>query len=331
MRKSSFVTGASGLLGGSLVEKLLIRGDQVVCLVRDQVPTSRLFLEPENYPGLIIIRGDILDRQVLRRVLYEYEINSVFHLAAQTLVGVANQDPIDTLKVNIEGTWNLLEEFRQYCGSNKRPKALIIASSDKAYGNMLGESYDEGSRLQGEHPYDVSKSCCDLISQSYAKTYALPIAITRCGNFFGPGDLNGSRIIPGTILSVLRGEAPVIRSDGSLIRDYIYSDDGAGAYICLEEAFYSEKRKSLKIAYNFSYGEKRTVSQVTDAVLKLMKSDLKPVVLNEAKHEIPAQHLNSALARKDLEWKPQFGFEDGLQKTIRWYQKYQNSLNFNTR
>jgi CDP-glucose 4,6-dehydratase len=319
--RTVFVTGATGLLGSALVQQLVKAGARVVCLVRDQVPTSRLNIEKELHDAVIAVSGDIVDARVVERVMFEYEPSCVFHLAAQTLVGVANRSPVETLRVNIEGTWNMLEAFRRYSAVTREKVAFVLASSDKAYGNLHGESYDELTPLRGEHPYDVSKSCADLIAQTYAKTYGLNIGITRCGNFFGPGDLNGSRLIPGTIMALLRGQKPIIRSDGSLVRDYIYVDDGALAYCDLAEALLSGKVAYPKIAFNFSYGDHRSVLAVVGSIIRKMGLDIEPVVLNEANNEIPVQKLNSAFAREALGWQPRYGFDEGLARTVEWYKK----------
>ena len=228
--RPTFVTGATGLVGGWLVRRLLDFGADVVCLVRDWVPQSELMRA-----GLIeqvkVVRGDVRDQALLERTLGEYEIDTVIHLAAQTIVGIANRNPISTFETNIGGTWALLEA----CRRSPRVTRIVLASSDKAYGDQEVLPYDEEMPLQGRHPYDVSKSCADLIAQTYAETYDLPVVITRCGNFYGAGDLNWNRIVPGTIRSVLRGQRPVIRSDGKSIRDYFYAEDGAAAYTLLAE------------------------------------------------------------------------------------------------
>lgn len=318
-RKNVFVTGATGLLGSHLTRELLEHQAQVVALVRDSVPQSLFFSKEPGWDlsqRVITVRGDVEDYRLLERVLNEYEIDTVFHLAAQTLVETANRSPLGTFKTNIEGTWNLLEAVRHHSG---RVKRVVVASSDKAYGNLAGEAYDEGFPLRGEHPYDVSKSCADLISRSFAVSYRLPIAITRCGNFFGPGDLNFSRIVPGTIRSVLEGEPPIIRSDGTYIRDYIFVEDGVGAYLALAEAV---ERLPPGEAFNFSYGLRLTVLEVTEKILSLMASPLKPVVQGRTTNEIPVQCLESAKARRELGWTPQFGFEEGLRRTIAWYERF---------
>lgn len=315
-----FITGGTGLLGSHLTRQLVGKGAEVVALVRDSVPRSLFFSQdPEwNLQGKVTtIRGELEDFRLMERVLNEYEIDSVFHLGAQTIVGTANRNPVATFKANIEGTWNLLEAARLHAGKIKR---VIIASSDKAYGNLEGEAYDESFPLNGEHPYDVSKSCADLISKTYAVSYGLPVAITRCGNFFGPGDLNFNRIFPGTIRDVLEGRTPVIRSDGSYIRDYIFVEDGAHAYMTLAEAMDGANHKGE--AFNFSYGLRMNVKDVVARILGAMgRTDIEPKVLNQATNEIPVQCLNSDKAKKLLGWKPQYGFDEGLKQTIAWYQR----------
>lgn len=313
----AFVTGATGLLGSELVQQLLDSGDagRVVCLVRDHVPMSRFFAEKFS-DRVITVRGDIRDAELLDRTLNEYEISTVFHLAAQTLVGQANRRPADTLDVNIRGTWALLEAVRN---NTPRVKRTIIASSDKAYGNLKGEKYDESFALAGTHPYDVSKSCADLISHTYAHSFGLNVAVTRCGNFFGPGDLNESRLIPHAIVSFLKNQAPVIRSDGKFIRDYIYVGDGASAYRTLARQMTDNKHRGE--AFNFSYGLRLSVLDVVDRVAKAMKVSIAPKVLAEAINEIPVQCLDSSKAARVLNWKPDLGFDQGLALTIAWYRK----------
>ena len=224
------VTGATGLVGGWLVRRLLGLGADVVCLMRDWVPQSE-FVNAQLIEKAKVARGDVRDQELLERILGEYEITTVFHLAAQTTVGVAHRNPVSTFDVNIRGTWVALEA----CRRSPKVKQIVIASSDKAYGDLDTLPYTEDMPLKGGHPYDVSKSCADLIGQTYAKTYGLPVCITRCGNFYGGGDLNWNRIVPGTIRSILRGERPIIRSDGKYVRDYLFVEDGAAAYTTVAE------------------------------------------------------------------------------------------------
>lgn len=311
-----FVTGGTGLVGGWLVNTLLDQGADVVCLIRDWVPESMLAGGP-SASRVKVVRGDVADQETLERALGEYEISTVIHLAAQTIVGIANRNPISTFESNIKGTWALMEA----CRRSPLVKQIVIASSDKAYGDCDTLPYDEATPLQGRHPYDVSKSCGDLIAQSYAKTFGSPVVITRCGNFYGGGDFNWNRIIPGTIRSALRGERPVIRSDGTFIRDYFYVEDGAAAYALLAEKL-AEKPAIAGSAYNFSNEIQVTVVELVERVLKLMGSNLKPLVLNEATNEIKHQYLSARKAREELEWQPLFTLDEGLKRTIDWYTKH---------
>ena len=310
------VTGATGLLGGWLVRRLVAEGADVVALVRDWVPRSNL-LSSDLVARVTMVRGDVRDQELLERVMGEYEVDTVFHLAAQTIVGVANRNPVSTLDTNIRGTWALLEAARR----SPLVRSIITASSDKAYGDHEKLPYDETAALKGEHPYDASKSCADLVARMYAVTFGVPVAITRCGNFYGGGDLNWNRIVPGTIRSVLKGERPVIRSDGSLVRDYFYVEDGAAAYMTLAEALHS--REELRgEAFNFSNEIQVNVLALTRKILKRMGSKLQPDVRSEAKHEIQHQWLSAAKARTVLGWTPEFSLDEGLDRTIAWYREF---------
>lgn len=314
--RPTFVTGGTGLLGSWLVKALLAQGAEVVCLVRDWVPQSEL-VRQDDISRVRVVRGDVTDEALMRRILGEYEIDTVFHLAAQTIVGVANRDPLSTFETNIRGTWVLLEACRQA----PRVKQVVLASSDKAYGEADRLPYDETMPLRGQHPYDVSKSCADLIAQSYANTYGTPVVITRCGNFYGGGDLNWNRLVPGTIRSLLRGEAPLIRSDGTLVRDYFYVEDGALAYMALAEALAGDRALAGE-AFNFSSDEPLSARALVDRLIALSGREVAPVVLNEASHEIQNQQLSSAKARTRLGWTPAFGLEAGLARTWQWYQAF---------
>jgi CDP-glucose 4,6-dehydratase len=260
------------------------------------------------------VRGELRDQRLLERLIGEYEIDTVLHLAAQTIVPIANRNPISTFETNVAGTWALLEA----CRRSPTVKQIVVASSDKSYGEQEKLPYDETMALAGRHPYDVSKSAGDLIAQSYAATYDLPVVITRCGNFYGGGDLNWSRIVPGTIRSVLRGKRPVIRSDGQSVRDYFYVEDGAAAYAFLAEHLAAD-RSLVGEAFNFSNEEPITVLELTNKILGLMGSDLKPDVRDEATNEIKCQYLSAAKAREKLGWRPLFQLEHGLLLTIDWY------------
>jgi CDP-glucose 4,6-dehydratase len=263
------------------------------------------------------VRGDLCDQALLERILGEYEVATVIHLAAQTIVTIANRNPAATFATNIGGTWALLEA----CRRSPTVQQIVVASSDKAYGDQEKLPYDENTPLQGQHPYDVSKSCSDLISQTYAITYKSPVTVTRCGNFYGGGDLNWNRIVPGTIRSILRGERPIVRSDGQYVRDYFYVEDGAAAYMLLAEKL--AKQQQLRgEAFNFSNEIQITVLDLVERILALMKSDLKPDVRNEANNEIRKQYLSAAKARKDLGWSPLFTLDEGLRRTIDWYRDF---------
>lgn len=313
MDRPTLVTGATGLVGGWLVKRLLELGADVTCLVRDWVPQSEL-VRAGRLDSIKVARGDVRDQAILERVLGENEIDTVIHLAAQTIVGIANRNPVSTLETNIAGTWTLLEA----CRRSPKVKQIVLASSDKAYGAHDQLPYDETFSLQGLHPYDVSKSCCDLIAQAYAQTYELPVCITRCGNFYGGGDLNWNRIVPGTIRSILRGQDPVIRSDGLYVRDYFYIEDGAAAYTLLAERLAADPTLRGQ-AFNFSNESQITVLELTEKILGLMGSDREPDVRNEATHEIRDQYLSAEKARTQLAWEPLFTLEEGLERTIRWY------------
>jgi len=314
--RPTLVTGASGLVGGWLVHRLLKADADVVCLVRDWVPQSELVRR-----GLLeqvkVVRGDVRNQAQIERTLGEYEIDTVIHLAAQTIVGIANRNPISTFETNVAGTWSLLEA----CRRSPTVKQIVIASSDKAYGSHEQLPYTEDAPLRGTHPYDVSKSCADLIANTYATTYSLPVAVTRCGNFYGGGDLNWNRIVPGTIRSVLRGQRPVIRSDGHYVRDYFYAEDGAAANMILAEQLATNQDLRGQ-AFNFSNEIQVTVLELAERILALMKSDLQLDVRGEATNEIRHQYLSAAKARKVLGWQPFWTLEEGLDQTISWYRKF---------
>lgn len=314
--RPTLITGGTGLVGGWVVQRLLDAGADLVCLVRDWVPQSDL-IRSGLTERVKTVRGDVRDQVLLERVLGEYEIDTVIHLAAQTIVGIANRNPISTFESNIAGTWTLLEA----CRRSPQVKQIVVASSDKAYGDHENLPYDESTPLQGRHPYDVSKSCSDLVTQSYATTFGLPVVTTRCGNFYGGGDLNWNRIVPGTIRSVLRNQPPVIRSDGNYIRDYFYVEDGAAAYILLAEKL-AGNRELAGEAFNFSNEIQVSVLEIVQQILKLMSSDLQPEILNQANNEIRHQYLSAAKAREQLGWHPLFTLDQGLQQTISWYREF---------
>jgi CDP-glucose 4,6-dehydratase len=313
--KAVFISGGTGLLGSWLVKYLLERQAKVVALIRDEVPDSNLY-RMSLAEAIIQVRGDVEDYSLLRRIINEYEVNTVFHLAAQTIVTVANHDPLSTFQTNIKGTWNLLEA----CRNTKTIRQIIISSSDKAYGEKERLPYCEDDQLKGLHPYDVSKSCADLIAQTYYHTYSLPVCITRCANLYGGGDLNFSRIIPGTIRSAFYNETPVIRSNGRYLRDYFYVEDAVGAILNLAEKM--QQKRILGEAFNFASGIHINVIELVNKVLRLMGKRLKYKILNEAQYEIEDQYLSIKKADKILGWKPTYSLDAGLKKTIEWYLGY---------
>jgi len=314
--RTVLVTGCTGLLGSWLTSDLVARSASVVGLVRDTVPRT-IFLGLSLPDRITTVRGEVEDYFLLERILNEYEIDTVFHLAAQTIVTIANRNPLSTFEANIKGTWNLLEA----CRRTPTVKRIVVASSDKAYGDQRVLPYREDTPLQGGHPYDVSKSAADLLATSYWRTYRLPVCVTRCGNLFGGGDLNFTRIVPGTIRSALRGESPIIRSDGTLKRDYFYVRDAADAYLTL-----AERMDGLRChgeAFNFSLEQPMTVLEISKAVLgQMKKTNLKPEIQNETSGEIFNQYLSAEKARKMLGWKPRFSLAEGLTQTIQWYTNY---------
>lgn len=314
--RPTFVTGATGLVGSWLVRRLVDAGADVVCLVRDWVPQSEL-VRTRALDRVKVVRGDVRDQACVERIVGEYEVNTVFHLAAQTIVGIANRNPVSTLETNVQGTWTLLEA----CRRAPTVKQIVMASSDKAYGDQDTLPYDEQTPLQGQHPYDVSKSCADLIARSYAVTFGLPIAITRCGNFYGGGDLNWNRIVPGTIRSIVIGQPPVIRSDGTYVRDYFYVEDGAAVYMLLAERLSGDRTLSGE-AFNFSNEIQITVLDLVTRLIALTGSALQPEILNEVSHEIRHQYLSAAKARERLGWAPLFDLDAGLRRTIAWYEDF---------
>jgi CDP-glucose 4,6-dehydratase len=310
------ITGATGLLGGYVVSELVELGANVVALIRDGVPGSRL-----QRSGLVdrinTVHGSVNDMGLMKRTMAEYSVQTVFHLAAQTQVGVAKQDPIGTLEANVQGSWVILEAARE-----TKVGQVLVASSDKAYGDTLELPYRETLPLAGRYPYDVSKSCVDLISTMYAATYGLPVGIVRCANLFGGGDLNFNRVIPGAIRAAILGEPFEIRSDGKFVRDFLYVEDAIDAYLTVAEnlainhALYGE-------AFNFSLEVRLTVLEIVDLIKKLSgRPELEVLVRNIATNEVREQYASSQKARSVLNWNPRCGLEEGLRRTIRWYQEY---------
>jgi len=312
-----FVTGATGVIGSWLVKALLAQNARVVALVRDADPQSELY-RSGDLKRISVVNGMLEDFWVLERLVNEHEVDTIFHLAAQTIVGTAHRFPLPTFEANIRGTYNLLEACRLH---NDMLQQVVIASSDKAYGEQRHLPYTEEMPLNGRHPYEVSKSCADLIAQCYYYTYGLPVAIARCGNVYGGGDLNWTRIVPGTIRSFLRGERPIIRSDGTYVRDYIYVEDVARAYMRLAECLGDERVQGE--AFNFSAESPMSVLELVAAIQRLMGCEhIEPDIQNCAEGEIRIQYLSAAKARTILDWQPGYRLETGLQETIEWYRQF---------
>lgn len=317
MNGSVLVTGAAGFVGTWLCRALLEREARVVALVRGEDGASPF---ADVAPRLIVVRGDLGDLPLLLRILARYEVGIVFHLGAETLVGPARRDPAGVFESNIRGTWNLLEA----CRRNGRVEAVVTASSDKAYGFHGEAPYTEETPLEGLFPYDVSKACADRLAACYHATYGLPVAVTRCGNLYGGGDLHWSRLVPGTVRSALRGERPVIRSDGKRVRDYLYVEDAVDGYLRLAASLREDPSLAGE-AFNLSGEAPMTVLEVARRVLKAAgRSDLEPRVLDlpEARYEIPAQRLCARKAREQLGWRPNTGIEEGLRRTVEWYRAW---------
>jgi len=311
-----FVTGCTGILGSWLTLQLMDLGADVVGLVRDRVPDSWLNLSGV-FGRINIVYGDVTDYDVLERALAEYEIEVIFHLAAQTIVPIANRLPRSTFETNIRGTWNLLEAARH----NPTVQRIVVASSDKAYGEQPRLPYTEDQPLLARYPYDVSKAAADMIAQSYYYTFNLPVAITRLGNIYGGGDLNWNRLVPGTIRSAYYGERPIIRSDGTPMRDYIYVKDAANAYITLAEHLHREDVRGQ--VFNFAPERPMSALEMTRLILERMgKQDLEPLVLGTARAEIQNQYLSAEKARRVLGWQPHYSLELGLDETIAWYEQF---------
>ncbi len=312
-----FITGAPGIVGSWLVKDLLAQGAYVIALVRDADPQSELY-RSGDIRRVSVVNGSLEDFWTLERVINGYEVDTVFHLGAQTIVGTAHRFPLQTFEANIRGTYNLLEACRLHRGMVQQ---VVVASSDKAYGEQPNLPYIEDMPLSGGHPYDVSKSCTDLIAQAYHHTYGLPVVIARCGNVYGGADLNWSRIVPGTIRFFLRGDRPIIRSDGTYVRDYIYVKDVVRAYMCIAERL--DDSRVLGEAFNFSSESPMSVLEMVAIIQKLMGCDhIEPEIQNRAEGEIRTQHLSAAKARTILGWQPIYSLEAGLQETIEWYRQF---------
>ena len=314
--RSVLVTGGTGLLGPWLIEDLLARGARVVAVVRDEVPDSR-YVAAGLAERAITVAGDVCDQALLERALGEFEVRTVFHLAAQAIVGIANRNAVSTFESNVQGTWSLLEAARR----SPLVEQIVVASSDKAYGDQPVLPYTEDMPLLARNPYDVSKACADMIAQSYAEAWDVPVCITRCGNFYGGGDLNFNRLVPGVVRDLLHGRRPVIRSDGTFVRDYIYVEDGVSAYVHTALAL-AARGDLAGQAFNFSLEQPLTVLELVDRLQDAMGTSLEADVRNEASLEIHAQYLDATRARDELGWKPAVGLDEGLRRTVGWYRDH---------
>jgi CDP-glucose 4,6-dehydratase len=314
--RRALVTGATGILGSWLCEELVRRGATVVAFVLDDDPRSRFYRDGID-ASCAVVNGNLADFDACARALNSRDVEIVFHLGAQTVVGAAFRDPLECFESNIRGTYNLLEAARRLPGLVER---FVVASSDKAYGESPILPYKEDMPLNGTHPYDVSKSCADLLALAYAHTYGMAIAVARCGNIYGGGDLNWSRIVPGTIRSLLRGEKPVLRSDGTMIRDYVYVRDVVDAYVALAEQL--DRADVAGQAFNIGPGSQITVLQIVDAIGEAMGVRIEPEILNNARAEIVNQSLDSAKAARVLGWQNRYTLSEGLRETVAWYRDY---------
>lgn len=309
-----FVTGATGIVGSALVGRLLALNATVIALVRDWDPQSEL-IRSGNINRISVVSGSLEDPGAVERGINEHEADTVFHLGAQTIVGTALRNPVPTFEANIRGTYHLLDACRVHASLVRR---VVVASSDKAYGEAQVLPYTEDTPLNGRHPYDVSKSCTDLLALTYAHTYGLPVSVARCGNIYGPGDLNWSRIVPGTIRAALEGRPVELRSNGQLVRDYVYVEDVVSAYLHLAE--HTPESGVRGEGFNFSPGAPMTVLEVVRETLQVMgRDDLMPRPGAETHGEIQNQHLDSLKARTRLAWTPTYSMQAGLEETVPWY------------
>jgi CDP-glucose 4,6-dehydratase len=316
--RRTFITGCTGFLGSWLTADLLERGAEVVGLVRMREPDSEL-VRSGLIQDIIQVTGELLDYALLRETLIDHQIDTVFHLAGQTIVGVANREPAATFETNVRGTWLLLEAVRE----TPSVRGIIVASSEKAYGEQNQLPYMEDSPLLGRHPYEVSKGCADLIARSYAHTYGLSVAVTRCSNLYGGGDLSWNRLIPGTIRSVLSGDRPVIRSDGTFRRDYLYVADAVRANLMLAEQLTRQDVRGE--AFNIGSGNPVSALEVVQTIVRISgRDDLDPVILNEVKNEIQDEYLCPDKARDRIGWHPLYPLDNGIRETMDWYEAYLN-------
>lgn len=311
-----FITGCTGFVGAWLTERLLDEHASVTGLIFDDDPNTN-FYKLGLGKQVKCIPGTITDLGLIQRTIENGAFETIFHLAAQAIVTTANLTPLETWETNTRGTWNLLEAVR----NSSTPAKVVVASSDKAYGDSVDLPYLETHPLAAMHPYDASKACADIVAQCYAKTYRLPVAVVRCGNIYGGGDVNFSRLIPGTIRSVALNERPLIRSDGLYTRDYLYVDDAVSGYLRVGESL--DSSEDYGEAYNFGTGQPVSVLDVVERILRLMgREDLQPTIQNVAAGEILHQYLSTGKASQQLGWEPEFTLEAGLNQAISWYREF---------
>ena len=315
--RRAFVTGAAGFIGSHVARHLAEQGAEVVCLERDSVRANPLEMLGVR-PRVTVVSGALEDGALMERILNEYEIDAVFHLAAQGLIGIANRSPLSTLESNIRGTYTLLEACR------RRPtvRRIVVASSDKAYGSHENLPYTEEYALLGQFPYDASKACVDILTRSYAHTCGVPATVTRAANAYGFGDLNFSRIVPSTMVSVLRNEPPVLRSDGKAVRDFVYVEDLARGYLLLAEHI----EETAGEAFNLGSGEQVQILDLVNRIIRLggKEKQLLPRILGEGKlpGEIEKQYISSEKIFARIGWRPQVSLEEGLRRTMEWYRTH---------
>jgi CDP-glucose 4,6-dehydratase len=311
------VTGATGMVGSALCRRLVDSGAQVVALVMDHDPRSELWCSG-TIARVSVVSGRLEDLDAIERAVLRHDVQTIFHLGAQTIVGAARRSPVPTFEANVRGTWNVLEVARRHRDLVRR---VVVASSDKAYGSVDDLPYREDMPLLGTEPYELSKACADLVTRGYAKSYGLSAAIIRCGNIYGPGDLNWSRIVPGTTMALLRGVQPVIRSDGSPVRDYLYVEDVVDGYLAVADKL--DELELMGEAFNLSDEAPLSVLQMYEAVCEAAgRSGTEPLVLGEALGEIQDQYLSSEKARATFGWKPRVGLTEGLARTVEWYRAF---------
>lgn len=314
--KNVLVTGADGFIASWIAKDLIDKEAHIITIIRD-IKKPRISLDLLGIRNkMTLIQGDITDYSLVQRVLNQYSVDTCFHLAAQAIVGIANRSPVSTFDSNIKGTWTIFEAVR----NSKSIERVVVASSDKAYGDQKKLPYTEDMPLLGIYPYDASKVCTDVLSRSFAKTYGLPVAVTRCANIYGGADLHMDRLIPGTICSVLKGETPIIRSDGTPERDYMYIKDAVNAYLILAENL--DRKEVRGEAFNFGTEKPISVLELFKKIIKICGKDVKPKILNEAKNEIQCQYLSTEKARKILGWSVKFSLDEGLKETAQWYKEY---------